>query len=133
MERIGNGSKTNAIDTARFGLSAPSDGNYQKSVEISNAHIEYQKSRLATLEVANKFGNDQWKAHNYEMESLLSALKRKGEELDDRKTKVNRIRMQDQLHTQKTLDSLSFKANELIVEIASVKLAVDHLRTEIRQ
>jgi pre-mRNA-splicing factor SPF27 len=114
-------------------MSAPADGDFKKSVQNAKSHIEYQRSRMTTLELGIKFGNDQWRIHNFKMEKTIESLKRKNEEVNDQKNKIMNLRKQDQLHAKKTLDSLNSKAHELAPAIISVRLANEQIKKRTGQ
>jgi L-lactate utilization protein LutC len=129
LNNAAKGAKTSAIDTSRFSLSVPKDGDYKKALNTSKANLEYQRTRLLNLELCSKFGNNHWRIHTNQMEVMISSVKRKAEEVKDESNKVNRSRQQDQTHAQKTLESLNHKAIE--VTRGSVRMANAYIEEQL--
>lgn len=61
------------------------------------SQLEYQENRAVNLDLVNKFGANQWKLGNYQLEELNKLLLKQVEEIKEALQAVNRERKQEQV------------------------------------
>ncbi|KAJ3271334.1 Pre-mRNA-splicing factor SPF27 [Terramyces sp. JEL0728] len=84
-------SKTDAIDLKRFQLN-------EINLDNIKAQQEYQANRSINLELFSKYGNNQWKLHNYQMEQVNKIREKELEQLKQEIENVNVKRKQEQVN-----------------------------------
>ncbi|KAJ3360520.1 Pre-mRNA-splicing factor SPF27 [Kappamyces sp. JEL0680] len=99
LEEAAKGSPSKGIDTNRFKLPTPSadGGDWQGAVANAKAQLEYQIDRSLNLELMSKFGANQWKIGNWQLEQLNNDMKREVDELTKTLQDINKKRKQDQV------------------------------------
>ncbi|KAJ3251543.1 hypothetical protein HK103_002259 [Boothiomyces macroporosus] len=116
--------KTDAIDLKRFQLN-------EINLDNIKAQIEYQENRSINLELFSKYGNNQWKLHNYQMEQINKNLEKELETLLSQIESVNLKRKQEQEFCFTKLKNLKEKQRELIDRIVQVRMANDQLQAKL--
>ena len=79
---------------------APEDeknGDWKGAVDNAKIQLEYQEGRSINLELMNKYGPNQWKLGNYQLEKINEFLLQEMEELKESIHTVNRERKQEQV------------------------------------
>nr|KAJ3421100.1 hypothetical protein HK105_004485 [Polyrhizophydium stewartii] len=98
LESAAAGNKIHAIDTQRFRLEGPVDGQaWDRAIANATSQLEHQNQRLVNLELVSKFGANAWLIHNYQLEAGIRVLKRQLEICLEETQAVNKARKSDQL------------------------------------
>ncbi|KAI9017351.1 breast carcinoma amplified sequence 2 [Gaertneriomyces semiglobifer] len=124
-----------SIDTVRFRLEPPKDttseDDWEAATRNSEAQLEHQYNRLINLELVNKFGNNAWRLHNYQLEHGVKAV---AKELDWEKeeiTEINKQRKIEQIRYGKTLQDLAYKWSTLLGQTIQAEVATQGLEQEV--
>ncbi|KAJ3187955.1 hypothetical protein HDU85_006348 [Gaertneriomyces sp. JEL0708] len=135
LERISQNAKLQSIDTVRFRLEPPKDitseDDWEAATRNSEAQLEHQYNRLINLELVNKFGNNAWRLHNYQLEHGVKAV---AKELDWEKeeiTEINKQRKIEQIRYGKTLQDLAYKWSTLLGQTIQAEVATQSLEQEV--
>ncbi|KAL2911644.1 hypothetical protein HK105_208908 [Polyrhizophydium stewartii] len=128
LESAAAGNKIHAIDTQRFRLEGPVDGQaWDRAIANATSQLEHQNQRLVNLELVSKFGANAWLIHNYQLEAGIRVLKRQLEICLEETQAVNKARKSDQIHAKPTLSSLSERWTQLINSIVALRMENDRL------
>ncbi|KAG0030801.1 hypothetical protein BGZ81_002159 [Podila clonocystis] len=106
---------------------------WTQAIENANAQLEHQNQRILNLELVQKFGNNAWNIHNYQLEYDLSQLRK---QVDDKRAEVmelNKLRKRDQLDVAESLHRLETKWGELISSTIQVEMASATMEQELEQ
>lgn len=68
-----------------------------EALDNANAQLEHQSQRVLNLELVQKFGNNAWNIHNYQLEYDLSRLRKQVDEKRAEVMELNKLRKRDQV------------------------------------
>lgn len=130
----GQSTSSGGIDTDRFKLPTPKDeknGDWKCSVDNAKSQLEYQESRLINLELMSKYGPNQWKLANYQLEHINKALLKEMNDVKESIQAVNRERKQEQIIAAKSINQMRQKRADLYNRIVQVRMANEKLQSTI--
>ena len=70
---------------------------WHKALDNANAQLEHQNQRILNLELVQKFGNNAWNIHNYQLEYDLSLIRNAVDEKKAEIMELNKLRKRDQV------------------------------------
>jgi pre-mRNA-splicing factor SPF27 len=91
------GQKMQGIETDRFKLSAPKDGDWKSAADNAKSQLEYQLDRSINLELMSKFGSNQWKIANWQLEQASKEIQDEIEDIKEKIQSINRSRKDEQV------------------------------------
>ncbi|GJJ73823.1 pre-mRNA-splicing factor SPF27 [Entomortierella parvispora] len=106
---------------------------WHNALDNANAQLEHQNQRILNLELVQKFGNNAWNIHNYQLEYDLSMIRNAVDEKKSEIMELNKLRKRDQLDVAESLQRLEAKWAELISSTLQVEVASAGLVQELEQ
>ncbi|KAG0056918.1 hypothetical protein BGZ83_002858 [Gryganskiella cystojenkinii] len=100
---------------------------WQKALENANSQLEHQNQRILNLELVQKFGNNAWNVHNYQLEYDLSLIRNAVDEKKSAIIELNKLRKRDQTEVEESLSRLEAKWASLISSTLEVEIASSEL------
>ncbi|KAJ3196183.1 pre-rRNA-processing protein esf1 [Irineochytrium annulatum] len=105
LAKVATKGKVSAIDTSRFRMEPPKPSNlpeeqekgWRDAVNNAQAQLEHQHNRLLNLELINKFGQNSWRIHNYQLEGAVNQLKLQAKQQKEELQELNKERKIDQV------------------------------------
>ncbi|KAI9231925.1 MAG: Pre-mRNA-splicing factor SPF27 [Podila humilis] len=104
-----------------------------EALDNANSQLEHQSQRVLNLELVQKFGNNAWNIHNYQLEYDLSRLRKQVDEKRAEVMELNKLRKRDQLDVADSLHRLETKWGELISSTIQVEMASATMEQELEQ
>ncbi|KAG1473909.1 hypothetical protein G6F56_000673 [Rhizopus delemar] len=137
MERLQQKKSLDVLDTERYELKGPSDGDdveaWKTAVNNTKSQLESQAGSMFNLELLSKYGANAWRVHNYQLEAYLEHLKNDTEGVRNQIMDINKERKTEQLQAAATLASLENKWSDLISQNLQVEIACAALEAEVNE
>ncbi|CAO3671036.1 unnamed protein product [Rhizopus stolonifer] len=137
MERLQQKKSLDVLDTERYELKGPSDGDdveaWKTAVNNTKSQLESQAGSMFNLELLSKYGANAWRVHNYQLEAYLEHLKNDTENVRNQIMDINKERKTEQLQAAATLASLENKWSDLISQNLQVEIACAALEAEVNE
>ncbi|RKP24069.1 breast carcinoma amplified sequence 2-domain-containing protein [Syncephalis pseudoplumigaleata] len=129
--------KLDALDMARYRMPAALDDDadlqaWQELCRSTETQLQHQHLRLCNLELLQKFGNNAWRMHNYQVEGQVEGMKRMLETEKGKVVECNQARKAMQLEAGEKLRKLEERWQSLIGQNAHLEVACAALEKEIK-
>ncbi|KAF6767123.1 Pre-mRNA-splicing factor SPF27 [Kalmanozyma brasiliensis GHG001] len=137
LDRVSSGQPSRALDTQRYTLPAPTDGDsasieeWQRAVDSAYAQLGHMDVRLKNIELLKRFGPNAWRLSNFNQEQQIRTLSEELERVKAETNEVNRIRQKDQTEAGAKLAGMEKRWTDHIGRGLQLEVANVTIREEV--